>query len=51
MTVTIMTKKHPYVFPDADGFQIELEDEDLAMDAVMEDGKQIVRVGDWSDVQ
>lgn len=49
MTITIMSKKRAYVFPDIDGFQIETDGEDLKMDAVNEDGKQIVRVGEWVD--
>lgn len=49
MTITIMTKKRAYVFPDIDGFQIETDGEDLKMDAFNEDGKQIVRVGEWTE--
>lgn len=50
MTVTIITKKCPYVYPDIEGFEVKLEGEELLMDAVVEDGKQVVRFGDWSDV-
>ena len=49
MTVTIMSKKRAYVFPDIDGFQIETDGEDLKMDAVTEDGKQLIRVGEWCE--
>ena len=49
MVITILTKKRAYVFPDIDGFQIETDGEELKMDAVSEDGKQIVRVGEWTE--
>ena len=49
MTVTIRTKKRPYVFLDVDGFEIEIEDEPLTMDTENKDGKQIIRVGEWAE--
>lgn len=49
MTVTIMTKKRAYIFPDIDGFQIDTDGEELKMDAVTENGKQIIRVGEWAE--
>lgn len=50
MILTVVTKKQPYIYPEADGFKIELDEgEELVMDAVNEDGKQIIRVGKWAE--
>ena len=49
MILTVMTKKRPYILLDIDGFQVEAE-EGLIMDAEKKDGVQIIRFGDWADV-
>jgi hypothetical protein len=49
MVVTIITKKSPYIYPDIDGFQVETDGEGLNVDIVTENGKQIVRFGNWTE--
>lgn len=50
MIVIVKTEKHEYVFPETDAIQIQPDNEELKMDASIENGAQIVRVGDWTDV-
>ena len=54
MILRIMTSKRPYIMellPEVGGFEIEADEgEEMAMQAVNENGKQMFRFGDWAKI-